>query len=148
MALPVRENASPLAHLHSEIDRMFQEFGNTRLWPWQEATHRFPALDVFEKDGNLVVEAELPGISKEDLEVSYTENTVTIQGQTKQEAKEKKEGYYRIERQYGSYYRSIPLPQTVDFSQAKAELKDGVLTVTLPKTEKPTEQKPKIPITG
>lgn len=148
MALPARETLSPLAHIHNEIDRMFQDFGGTKLWPWHDATRRYPALDVFEEDGNLVVEAELPGISKEDLEVSYAENTVTIHGQTKQETEEKKEGYYRIERQCGAYYRAVPLPHLVDFAKAKAELKDGVLTITLPKTEKPSEQKPKIPITG
>lgn len=146
MALPVRESASPLARLHDEIDRIFQEFTTSRFWPRLEGAGRAPTLDLYEKNGNLVVEAELPGIDKKDLKINYTDSTLTLQGETKTETEEKKEGYYRSERQFGSFYRTIPLPCAVDFDQAKAEFKDGVLTVTLPKTAVPEPQQRTIPI--
>jgi len=93
MALPVREGASPLGRIHDEIDRMFQEFTTSRFWPRIEGATRVPALDVYEKNGNLVVEAELPGIDKKGVKISYTDSTVTIQGETKSEKEETKEGY-------------------------------------------------------
>jgi HSP20 family protein len=148
MALPVREAASPLARLHDEIDRMFQDFTTSRFWPWAEGAGRIPALDLYEKENNLIVEAELPGIAKEDVKITYTDHSLAIQGETKCEKEEKKEGYYRSERQYGSFYRAIPLPQSVDFAKAKAEFKDGVLIITLPKTTPPGGQERSIPISG
>lgn len=146
MALPVRETASPMARIHDEIDRMFQDFTTSRFWPWAEGASRIPSLDLYEKNGNLVVEAELPGIDKKDVKISYTDTSVTIQGESKQEKEEKKEGYYRSERQYGSFYRSLPLPVPVDFAQAKAEFKDGVLQITLPKAPQPADAERTIPI--
>lgn len=146
MSLPVRESTSPLARIHDEIDRMFQDFTTSRFWPRLEGTGRVPSIDLYEKDGSLVVEAELPGIDKKDVKVHYTDNTVTIQGETKTEKEEKKEGYFRAERQYGSYFRTLSLPQPVDFSQAKAEFKNGVLTLTLPKSAAPEQTERTIPI--
>lgn len=146
MALPVRESTSPLARIHDEIDRMFQDFTTSRFWPLWEGTGRVPSVDVYEKDGNLIVEAELPGIDKKDLKVNYTDSTITIQGESKTEKEEKKEGYYRAERQYGSYFRTISLPQPVDFAQARAEFKNGILTLTLPKSATPDETERTIPI--
>jgi HSP20 family protein len=148
MALPTREGASPLARIHEEVDRMFHDLTPSRFWPWGENGGRMPTVDLFEKDGNLVVEAELPGIEGKDVKVSYTDSSVTIQGETKGEKEEKKEGYYRSERQYGSFYRTISLPAAVDFGQTKAEFKDGVLKITLPKTAQPTEQDRTIPVSG
>lgn len=146
MALPVRESASPLTRIHDEIDRMFQDLTLSSFWPFRESAVRLPALDLYEKNGNLVVETELPGIDKKDVKISYTDSTVTIQGETKQEKEEKKEGYYRSERQYGSFFRTVPLPQAVDFDKAKAEFKDGVLTLTLPKSAQAEEKARIIPI--
>lgn len=148
MALLVREGASPLARIHDEIDRMFQEFTSARFWPRLEGMARVPSIDLSEKNGNLVVEAELPGVDKKDVKITYTDNMLTLQGETKQEKEEKREGYYRAERQYGSFYRAIPLPQPVDFSKAKAEFKNGVLTITLPKSARPEAQERTIPISG
>jgi len=146
MALPVRENASPLARIHDEIDRMFQDFTTSRYWPWAEGIGRVPSLDLYVKDGNLVVEAELPGIDKQDVKISYTDTGVTIQGESKHEKEEKKEGYYRSERQHGGFYRTVPLPQAVDFGKAKAEFKNGVLTITLPNRAVPEDRDRTIPI--
>ena len=144
MALPVRESASPMDRIHDEIDRMFHEFNVGRFWPRSDL--RIPSCDVYEKNGSLLVEAELPGIQRKDVKVHYTDNTITIRGESKQEKQEKKDGYYRSERQYGSFFRSIPLPTPVDFSKATAAFKDGILKVTLPKAEKPAQAERTIPI--
>lgn len=148
MALPTREGTSPLARIHDEIDRMFHDLTPSRFWTWGENGGRMPTLDLFEKNGNLVVEAELPGIDSKDVKITYTDSSVTIQGETKHGKEEKKDGYFRSERQYGSFYRTVPLPTAVDFGQAKAEFKDGVLKITLPKTAQPPEKERTIPVSG
>lgn len=149
MALPVREPGTALARLHDEIDRMFQEFsmpGFFSLWP--ERARWAPLLDMYEKDNDLIVEAELPGIPKEAVKISCTDQTLTIQGETKKEAEERREGYYRAERRYGSFYRTVTLPVEVDYEKAKAQFRDGVLQITLPKRAKPEEKSRTIPISG
>jgi HSP20 family protein len=99
-----------------------------------------PAVDVFEKDDNFVVKAELPGMKEDDINVSVRGDTLTIQGEKKTESEVKEENYYRSERSYGSFVRSIPLPSTVDATKIEASYEDGVLEVTLPKI---AEVKPK-----
>jgi HSP20 family protein len=99
-----------------------------------------PAVDVFEKDDKFVVKAELPGMKQEDVDVSVVGDTLTIKGEKKTETEVKEDDYYRCERSYGSFYRSIPLPSTVDASKIEASYGDGVLEVTLPKA---AEVKPK-----
>jgi len=150
MALPVlREADTALARLHDEIDRMFQEVARSGFLPfWPERGRWAPALDVYEKGNDLIVEAELPGIPREAVKVTCTDNTLTIQGETKKQEEEKREGYYRAERRYGSFYRSVTLPEPVDFEKAKAQFKDGVLQITLPKQSKPEAKAHTIPISG
>jgi HSP20 family protein len=149
MALSVRETSSALARLHDEIDRMFHEFSLPSCFPFGTERVRWtPALDLYEKNGNLVVEAELPGIPREAVKIACTDHTLTIQGETKKEEEEKKEGYYRAERRYGSFDRMVNLPEGVDFNKPEAEFKDGVLKITLPKTNKPEEKTRTIPISG
>jgi HSP20 family protein len=150
MALPVRESTTALARLHDELDRMFTEFSLPSFFRAVPERGRWsPALDVYEKDGNLIVEAELPGIPKEVVKISCTDDTLTIQGETKKEEEDtSREGFYRAERRYGSFYRMVTLPEPVDYTQAKAQFKDGVLQVTLPKTTRPEEKTRQIPITG
>jgi HSP20 family protein len=155
MALQTREPVTSLARLHDEIDRMFEDFALpslSSLWPGalpgKGSGRWMPALDVYEKENDLIVEAELPGIPKEAVKITCTDSTLTIQGETKKEEEEKKEGYYRVERRYGSFYRTVPLPESCDYSRAKAEFRDGVLKITLPKTAKPEEKGRTIPITG
>jgi len=107
-------------------------------WPWPEWTPRLspkmPAVDVIDRPDHIVVRAEIPGVNKEDLDVSVSDNLVTIRAQTKFE-EEKEEGeYYRCEMSHGEISRSIGLPATVDGSDARATFKDGILELTLPKT--------------
>lgn len=95
-----------------------------------------PAIDVFEKEDKFVVKAELPGIKEEDIHVSVVGDTLSIKGEKKTETEVKEEDYYRCERNYGSFYRSIPLPSNVDADKIEAAFEDGVLEVALPKSAK------------
>jgi HSP20 family protein len=149
MAPPVRETHSVLARLHDEIDRMFHEFSLPSFFLTGTERGRWaPALDLYEKNGSLIVEAELPGVPTDAVKIHCTDHTLTIQGETNKEGEEKKEGYYRAERRYGSFYRMVTLPEGVDFDTAKAEFKEGVLKITLPKTSRPQEKARTLPITG
>ena len=95
-----------------------------------------PAVDVFEKEDRFVVKAELPGMKEEDIDVSVVGDTLSIRGKKKTETEAKEEYYYRCERSYGSFYRSIPLPSNVDANKIEASFEDGVLEVALPKSAK------------
>ena len=97
---------------------------------------KIPNVDVIDRDGEIVVKAELPGVDKKDLDISVTKNTVTIKGSTHHEEKEEKGDYYRSEMSHGSYLRTLSLPSDVNEDKAKADYKDGVLKLTLPKMEK------------
>jgi HSP20 family protein len=99
-----------------------------------------PHMDVFEKDDNLVVKAELPGMKEEDIDVSVDGDMLIIRGEKKAESEVKDEDYYRCERTYGSFYRSVSLPSSVDSSKIEANYENGILEVTLPKSP---EVKPK-----
>ena len=129
-----------LSNLRNEIDQLFDaplaEFArnNQLLSGWT------PALDVFEQKDNVVVRAELPGMKKEDIEVSLHENTLSISGERKHEETHKDKEVYRAERFFGRFQRAVTLPTLVSGDQVKAQYKDGVLTITLPKAE---EAKPR-----
>jgi HSP20 family protein len=99
-----------------------------------------PAVDIYETDQNVVLKAELPGVDPKDVEIRVEDGTLYLKGERKFESDVKEDGYRRIERQYGSFTRSFPLPATVNSEKATAEYKSGVLTLTLPKRE---EAKPK-----
>jgi HSP20 family protein len=120
-----------MRRLSEEMDRAFGRWGD-----WEEGTSVWmPAIEVTEREGNLVVRADLPGIKKEDVKIEMTPEALIIRGERKQEHEEKKEGYYRSERTYGQFNRSIPLPEGADLDKAKAEFKDGVLEVAVPVPE-------------
>lgn len=130
-----------------EMERFFESHfpsGWTRPfhWPspsWNEVSLPFegkiPHVDIIDRDNELVVKAELPGVDKKDLDISVTKNTVTIQGSTRHEEKKEKGDYYRCEISRGSYSRTLTLPAEVNEDKAKADFKDGVLELTLPKIE-------------
>lgn len=99
-----------------------------------------PAVDIYETDQNVVLKAELPGVDPKDVEIRVEDGALYLKGERKFESDVKEDGYRRIERQYGSFARSFPLPATVNSEKATAEYKSGVLTLTLPKRE---EAKPK-----
>ena len=95
----------------------------------------FPPVDVSADDEKVVVQADLPGLKDNEVDVSLNEGVLSIKGERKHQAESKKDGYHSVERAYGSFHRAIRIPAEVDASKAKAELKDGILRVTLPKAE-------------
>lgn len=134
---PLRE----LSDIERNMDTMFGESSLPSLWSRSpEAKGWFPAMDVFEKDGKFVVKAEIPGIDEGNINVSVEGDTLMIKGEKKMEKEVKEEDYYRSERSYGSFVRSIPLSSAVDKDKIEANYENGVLEVTLPKI---AEKKPK-----
>ena len=135
---PFRE----LAQMQDRINRIFGD-AYTRRYD-DDVMQRgdwIPAVDIFE-DANqeIVLRAELPGLSKEDIDVRVENNTLTLKGERKHESEVKQEQYHRIERTFGSFSRTFTLPPTVDANRINAEYRNGVLTVTLPLRE---EAKPR-----
>ena len=133
----------PFREFAAMQDRMNRLFGNVYLRD-EDTSFRgtwVPAVDIFETESHdLVVRAELPGINREDIEVSVENSTLVLKGEKKFDAEVKEESYRRIERTYGAFHRSFTLPSTVDTSKVSAEFKNGVLTVKLPFRE---EAKPR-----
>lgn len=97
---------------------------------------RMPKVDVIDRDNEVFVRAELPGVDKKDIDISMTDNTVTIKGETRKEEKQEKGDYYRCETSHGAYTRTLSLPSEVNSEKTKAVFKDGVLELTLPKLER------------
>ena len=130
--------ASPFGFMRrftEEMDRLFEDFGMTPGWlAWprelEEGTW-VPDIEMFEKNGQLVVRADLPGLTKNDVKVDIIGELLTIHGERKKEHEEKGEGFYRSERSYGSFSRSISLPEGVNPETANATFHDGVLDVTM-----------------
>jgi len=114
------------------------------VFPWRM---RFPhleerlaiepdvAVDIYEEGNNLLVKADVPGFKADDVKVDFTDNVLTLSGESKAEKDEKKAGYFRKERRYGSFSRSVALPSGLNTDKVEATFEDGVLTVTIPKTE-------------
>ena len=125
-----------LRRLTADIERLFEESPGWWFSPGEPRLRGearwIPSVDVIEKDGALVVRADLPGLTKDDVNVEVTEETIIVQGERKKEVKEEREGQYRLERAYGSFYRAVPLPEGVRPEQVKATFKNGVLEVTAP----------------
>ncbi len=143
-----------LPMMFDEIDRMFSRFlgrpfGLMRwprtLWP-EEFEAGYPSVDIFEDKENVVVKAEIPGVKKEELEVNVTEDSVVLSGEKKKEEKVEEKDYYRYERSYGSFHRTLPLPTEVQSDKAKAQFKDGVLKITIPKTPEAKKKEVKVKI--
>lgn len=140
------ERTKSLSKLRREMDDLWGRFfGDVGFHPFAE-TIWAPALDVKETKDHIVITAELPGLGPKDIEVSISGDLLTLKGEKKQEREEKEESFHLIERRYGSFARSIRLAAEVDPQNIKASHKDGVLTVTLPKSEKAKEKHIKINI--
>jgi HSP20 family protein len=136
---PVRE----LSSLQNEMNRLFNTFfdapapgngGGGALRRW------VPAMDLVETDDHFVLRADLPGLSEEDVSIELEDNVLTVSGERKAEREEKKEGYYRVERSFGQFRRSLTLPDGVDAEGVAATFDKGVLEVRIPK---PEERKPR-----
>jgi HSP20 family protein len=129
--------------LRGELDRLFDDFFGSpmrRTGDGQPQGVWAPAVNVREDVNNYYVEAEVPGMSKDDLQIEVENNVLSLRGERRFEKKDEQENYHFVERSYGSFYRSFALPKNVDGDSIQAEYKDGVLHVTLPKRP---EVKPK-----
>jgi len=145
MALvPARKRGkNELARLHNEMDNLIGSFFGDWEWPAWGHVH-WPAIDIAEKDNEFVVKAEIPGCKAEDIDISVHGNILTISGEKKQEEEKKEKGYYHMERSYGSFRRDLNLASEVDPAKIEATCKDGVLTITVPKSEKAKPVKVKV----
>jgi len=128
-----------LVSLREAMDRLFEE-SFVRPRAWLAPTGLDLAIDMYETDNELVVTTAVPGMKPEDLEITITGDTLCIKGEVKSETKVEKASYYRQERRYGACSRSISLPVPVQADKVEAKLKDGILTITMPKAE---EARPK-----
>jgi len=131
--------------LREEMDRMFETTPRFGFGPWRELNF-VPALEVAEKNNMLFVKVDLPGMKKEDVKVEVLPEGITITGERKEEKEEKKEGYFRSERLYGSFERFVPLPDGAVVDKAAAKFKDGVLEVTVPLGSAPKPEVKTLPI--
>lgn len=132
-----------MRRLSDEMERMFEDVGFRRpLSLTIPAGHTFdwvPALEIFERDNHLFVRAELPGLTKEDVKIEIAKGLLTIQGDRKQEKQEKKEGVFRSERCYGTFFRQLALPDGINADAAKATFKNGMLEIEMPMATKKPE---------
>jgi len=140
-------------HFAEDMERLFEDFDGFRFpalfgkefSPFRkefEQVDWIPKVEVLQHNGELIVRADLPGLTKDDVKVEITEEALTLSGERKEEKEEKREGYYRSERTYGSFYRRIPLPQGANIDKAVATFKNGVLEITMqvPKIEPRTRR--------
>ncbi len=147
-----REWEYPFGAFQRQMNKLFDDFfGGIELSPWAPVERRIsgaftPHVDVSETDKEIKVSVELPGMDEKDIDVSLTRDALTIKGEKKEEKEDKGKDYYRMERAYGSFTRSIPLPIEVDTDKVQATFKKGVLDITLPKSAKAIQETKKISV--
>jgi HSP20 family protein len=144
---------SDLTRWEREMERMMDNFFDRRMrqwWPenWLGAQRSMnaPALDVYEEKDDLVVKAELPGFDKDNVQVNLSDHTLVIKGEKKKEEETKKENYYRSERSYGTFVRTLRLPKDVQGDKVKATFKNGLLEIRMPKTEEAKAKEIKVKV--
>lgn len=140
--LSIWQPFSEIERIRREFDRLFDEFFGSL-----DTTKDYvlsPAVDVYETDKDVVIKAEMPGVKKDEIEITVKDNFVHIRAEKKEEKEEKKENIHRVERFYGRIERLIPMPTDVRSEEAKAEYKDGVLEIRIPKEKVSKETKIKI----
>jgi HSP20 family protein len=142
MALVRWEPARELSSLQSEMNRLFNTFFDTPTTGGNGGPVRrwVPPMDLVETDAHFVLRADLPGLSEEDVSIELEDSVLTVSGERKAEHEDKKEGFYRVERSYGQFRRSLTLPDGVDADAIAATFDRGVLEVRIPK---PEERKPR-----
>jgi HSP20 family protein len=136
-----------LSTLQEQVNRLF-EGSSPRRSDQSALTTWAPAVDIYETENELVLKADLPDVNEKDLDIRIESNTLTIKGERKFEEKVKEDNYLRVERTYGSFSRSFSLPSTVDSGSIKADYKNGVLTVELPKRAESKPRQVKINVTS
>jgi len=143
-----REDEHPFSLLRREMDSLFDNFfRGFDIEPFESRMGAFsPKVDVTENDKEIKISAELPGLEEKDIDVSLQKDMLTIKGEKKEEKEDKGKDYYRMERSYGSFSRTIPLPVEVETDKVEAKFKKGVLSITLPKTAKAVAETKKIEV--
>jgi HSP20 family protein len=147
----------PFEGLRREVDRLFEDF---QLGAWRspfgrgafdvqpfwrgDLWSRAPAVDIVDKENTYEISAELPGVDENSIDVKFSDGTLTIKGEKRDEREEKKKNFYLAERRYGSFQRSFSIPAGVDADRIEASFKNGVLTVTFPKTPQARKNEKKI----
>ncbi len=136
---PEPATAGPVRTLErfaEEVNRIFDDFGlgrgGARASGYEGAMTWAPRVDVSQHKGELIIRADLPGVDKDDVKINVAEDTVTIHGERHRAQEEERDGFYRSERSYGAFYRSVALPPGTASEQAKASFKDGVLEIRMP----------------
>lgn len=139
----IKQNRNSLTTLHNEMDDLFDSFfrGLDKPFPGYKT---WPAIDVAEDENSIQVRAEVPGCKAEDIDISVYGNTLTISGEKKMKEEKKEKGYYHVESSYGTFRREITLPTDVDSEKVDATYKDGVLSITMPKSAKAKAVKVKV----
>ena len=147
---PLSSAADPfrdLSDMRSEMNRLFDDFGVGRDW-LNSIGREFgqgvwtPQVEVFERNGELVVRADLPGLTKDEVKVEVGDGGITIEGERREQKEEKRDGFYHSERHYGKFYRRLPLPEGINMQEANATFRDGVLEITM-EAPKRTDTKPR-----
>ena len=156
--IPSKSFNDPFSTMRREMDRMFERFFGSRSLPalsgatgqltGRTDTWLVPDIDITETDDAIVLSAELPGLDEKDIDLVVANGLLTLKGEKKYEHDEEKENVHVMERSYGSFQRSIRLPESVDEDAITADFKNGVLTVTMTKTPGAREAEKKIPIGG
>jgi len=137
----IRRSEAPLTN--RLFEEFFNDFSSDGFLPATRENWN-PAVDILEKDGNLILRAELPGMTEKQIELKLEGNTLTLKGERKMDTEDKKNNYHRVESFYGSFIRTFRLPDTVNMDKISADYKNGVLTVTLP--QKPEVRPREIPV--
>ncbi|MCI0450357.1 MAG: Hsp20/alpha crystallin family protein [Chlorobi bacterium] len=139
MTLVKFKPAHELSHIEKRLKKFFEDFDSPFFGDWGLKSFNSnvftPRVDVTEDKDNLYVHVEIPGVEKNDVKINIVGDVLTISGEKKSEQKDESKNYYRIERNYGSFSRSFTLPAEVVTDKISAEYNDGVLNITLPKTE-------------
>jgi HSP20 family protein len=148
----------PLSNFRRELDRLFDEFSAFSghrpggmvspepFWRGEFGLAQAPAVDIVEHDKGYQVTAELPGMEEKDIDVKFADGVLTIKGEKKEESEEKQKDYYRSERRFGAFQRSFGVPDGIEPDKIEATVKNGVLTVILPKSDEVQKREKKIEI--
>lgn len=153
MALVRWSPMKELENMRRDMERIFEELGEPfprrrgGMWPRiAQSGSIVPSIEMYDKGTEIVVRVELPGIDKKDLDLSVTKDTLNVRGELKKLAEVKDEDYYLSEIAYGTFSRTIALPMEVENEKARADLKDGVLEIVLPKKQETKSQEIKIQV--
>ena len=134
---PLVNPFSLMRRFGEDMEQIFDEFGFGRLMPrnFEQMAAWTPQVEILQRDDQLVIRADLPGLNKDNVNVELRDDAVVIRGERQEQHKEEREGFFRTERTYGSFYREIPLPEGVDTSKATATFRDGVLEIAMPSSQ-------------